>query len=572
MKSTFTIKALIGNFLFAAVLLLIMARFLSVFSGTYFPVDIVSTDSMTPTLMKGDLIAWTPSSINDIKIGDVIVFKSWLSWPEEKLIVHRVVDIKKEFGKVALATKGDANNYTDQAGPHIPEPYVTEKNFIGKSISIGDIPLKIPLIGMAGIWINDGFITLSQPSASKGPIASLGIFTPLMLSVILLVVSLFLLPERAKSIREKLRLNIFGKRSLRLRTLVLFFLSIFVIFFISIHFFAYDSFQASVGVGEFSDKIAFDLGSIGSGQTGVPRELPVINPSILPVKGILFGKGQLVHFVNQDVFTLGAGKVTEMNVTATVPSGTANGIYTGQIMIYSSPVWFMFPENSMKALCKWNTETAVYILDLFSAVIFTFLTIVLIIICAVIGDKYRMAEINLSWHYAPKIHLKKDIVRQIKALKKRLGQGVAQRLSWLSEINLLTRDPKPIIIGSIFVIPLVLVFNSEILAMIIAVLIGSFTAYSLNCHTRQKIVLTAVVAMLVTIGYISVKINFVLLTNNRSLVESLGLGIGVIGIYLLTLTFFLLPLSLLAWYLTHALRNLKERKDSLLVLEGRCDL
>lgn len=122
LKAKLTMKSLIGNLLFVAVLLLIAARFLSVFSGSFFPIDIVTAESMSPTLIKGDLIAWTPTNINDVKIGDVIVFKSWLSWPEEKLIVHRVVDVKKEFGKVALVTKGDANNYTDQAGPHIPEP------------------------------------------------------------------------------------------------------------------------------------------------------------------------------------------------------------------------------------------------------------------------------------------------------------------------------------------------------------------------------------------------------------------------------------------------------------------
>jgi hypothetical protein len=54
--------------------------------------------------------------------------------------------------------------------------------------------------------------------------------------------------------------------------------------------------------------------------------------------------------------------------------------------------------------------------------------------------------------------------------------------------------------------------------------------------------------------------------------ESLGLGVGAIGIYLLALAFFLFPLSCLSWYFTHKLRNVKEQKDPLLVLEGRCDL
>ena len=108
--------------------------------------------------------------------------------------------------------------------------------------------------------------------------------------------------------------------------------------------------------------------------------------------------------------------------------------------------------------------------------------------------------------------------------------------------------------------------------MVIAALIGSLIMYTLRGTMRRKVVLTVVVAMLVTIGYLSVKINFWLFTRNQPFVESLGLGAGAVGIYLLALAFFLVPLSLLAWYLTRTLRNLKERKDPLLVMEGRCDL
>ena len=139
-------------------------------------------------------------------------------------------------------------------------------------------------------------------------------------------------------------------------------------------------------------------------------------------------------------------------------------------------------------------------------------------------------------------------------------------------MNLAVFDPKPILIGSVLVIPLVLVFSNEILAMVVAALLGGLLVYTFRGAMRRKVVLTTVVAMFVTIGYISVKINFWLFTTNQPFVESLGLGMGAVGIYLLALAFFLAPLSLGSWYLTRTLRNLKERKDPLLVLEGRCDL
>jgi len=567
-----TMKSLIGNLLFAAVLLLIATRFLSVFTGSFFPVDIVTSDSMSPSLMQGDLIAWTPARIQDVHVGDVVVFKSWLSWPDQKLIVHRVVEVRTEFGKPALITKGDANNYTDQAGAHVPEPYIIEKNFVGKALTIGNQPLKVPFIGLIGMWINDGFKLLSQPSASKGTASSVGVFTPLIISVILLVISLFILPERAKTFREKIRLNIFGPQSLSVKNSFLFFLSIFVIFFIAIHLFAYDSVSATAGVGEFPEKSSFELGSLGPGQTSIPRSLPVMNPSILPVKGVLFGRGQLASFINRDIFTIQTGKVIEMNVTATAPNGTANGTFAGDIMIYSSPVWMMFPDPFMKDICRWNGEASVYILDILSACIFTALTISLILFIAFIENKYQLMEINLSWHYAPKTLLKKGIRKSASLGAKKIKRGLIQRVGWLSGLNLATFDIKPIIIGSILVVPLLLLLNSELLAMVIASLFAGIVAYFLSCRVRKKIVLASVVAMIISIVFLSIKTNYQVMLQGKSLIESLGLGMGAMGIYLLALAFFLIPLSFISWYLTHKLRNVKERKDPLLILEGRCDL
>ena len=116
---------------------------------------------MSPALMKGDIVTWTPTKIEDIEVGDVIVYKSYIKWPEEKIVVHRVSAIKRDSqGNPMLETKGDVNKYPDQAGPHIPEPYIRDENIIGKTLSIGQQPIKIPLLGYIGLWINDGIESL----------------------------------------------------------------------------------------------------------------------------------------------------------------------------------------------------------------------------------------------------------------------------------------------------------------------------------------------------------------------------------------------------------------------------
>ncbi len=87
-------------------MLLIIARFLSVWTGTTFPVDLVSSDSMSPSLMEGDVVAWTPVKMEDIRVGDVIVFKSYVHWPDEKIVVHRVSNITRNSrNEILLETK-----------------------------------------------------------------------------------------------------------------------------------------------------------------------------------------------------------------------------------------------------------------------------------------------------------------------------------------------------------------------------------------------------------------------------------------------------------------------------------
>ena len=335
-KTKITMKSLIGNLLFVSVLLLIFTRFLSVSSGTPFPLDIITSDSMAPSLMEGDLIAWTPANIEDVEVGDVIVFKSLVSWPDERLVAHRVIEIQESFGKPALMTKGDANEWNDQSGPHIPEPYITERNFVGKVLSIGTQPLKVPFIGVIGIWVNQAFTLLSQPSAAKGTVTYIGVFTPLTISVILLVISLFILPEKVKTVKEKLRVLILGTQALNLKNVFMFFLMIFIILLVLMHFFAYDSISSSIGVGEFPEKSNFELGSLIPGETTkIPRELPIINPGIMPVKGFLFGTRDLTDYVNRRSFDIEPGMVKQIGVTATIPNGTQYGAYDGDIMIYS---------------------------------------------------------------------------------------------------------------------------------------------------------------------------------------------------------------------------------------------
>ena len=128
-------------------------------SGNTIRIDLVKFDSMSPVLNEGDLVAWTPIDIDQVEVGDIVVFKSYVNSTNENLVIHRVSKIltESETGRPILETKGDNNTWTDQAGPHIPEPYIREDHLMGKVISVDQQPLKVPFIGNFGLWVNKNF-------------------------------------------------------------------------------------------------------------------------------------------------------------------------------------------------------------------------------------------------------------------------------------------------------------------------------------------------------------------------------------------------------------------------------
>lgn len=87
---------------------------------------------------KGDIMILIGTNTKNIKIGDVIVFRTHQKDP----IIHRVVKIKKDNDMIIFETKGDNNNRpgNEQISG---ETNIPEKNVIGKAI------IRIPYLG----WI-----------------------------------------------------------------------------------------------------------------------------------------------------------------------------------------------------------------------------------------------------------------------------------------------------------------------------------------------------------------------------------------------------------------------------------
>lgn len=86
----------------------------------------VVTPSMEPNLSVGEVIATKSVKMDEVKVGDIISFRSQSPDMFGRIITHRVVEIKTaENGEICFVTQGDANLSVDGR-------YVLESNFIGK--------------------------------------------------------------------------------------------------------------------------------------------------------------------------------------------------------------------------------------------------------------------------------------------------------------------------------------------------------------------------------------------------------------------------------------------------------
>jgi signal peptidase I len=108
-------------------------------------VSLIASDSMNPSLSQGEILIWAPIEIEEICIGDILIFNSYIKWPNEKLIAHRVTDIQidKPTGELLFETKGDSNEWNDQDNPQLKLPYIRKENIKGKVICYNNLPFKI---------------------------------------------------------------------------------------------------------------------------------------------------------------------------------------------------------------------------------------------------------------------------------------------------------------------------------------------------------------------------------------------------------------------------------------------
>ncbi len=98
--------------------------------------------SMLPTLEGGDLVVIQNVPINQIHVGDIIVYNGLCS-AEGESVVHRVVNITTQ----GLITKGDNNQYSDQQYGIAISP-ITQQCLEGKVVFV------VPYVELLAYYID----------------------------------------------------------------------------------------------------------------------------------------------------------------------------------------------------------------------------------------------------------------------------------------------------------------------------------------------------------------------------------------------------------------------------------
>lgn len=117
---------LIGSVMLVTLLALALAASLAPALG--FKLDVVRSGSMSPTIGAGDLVVTTPTSPEELKVGDVACFQV----ADGLRVCHRIIAV--DTANSTFTTKGDANEDVD------PSP-VAYENILGR------VALSIPMVG-----------------------------------------------------------------------------------------------------------------------------------------------------------------------------------------------------------------------------------------------------------------------------------------------------------------------------------------------------------------------------------------------------------------------------------------
>lgn len=110
------------------------------------PVAIMS-HSMDPTFSRGSVVLSVKvkeKNLHKLKVGDILHYRT-----DKGEVVHRIIEIKNEDGKILFKTKGDNNN-------------VEDSNLVKPEQVIGYVKVYVPFIGYPSVWFSEKILGMKN--------------------------------------------------------------------------------------------------------------------------------------------------------------------------------------------------------------------------------------------------------------------------------------------------------------------------------------------------------------------------------------------------------------------------
>jgi len=550
------LKKIAKNAILMIAILLIVNRIISVsFVNIPTTVGIISSGSMEPVLHKGDIVLWYPVDPDTVKVGDVIVYKSYVD--PTKTVTHRVVGIDHKEDNTYFKTKGDANSYVDQGpAPVPPEPLIGEDHLNGKVLSVGQQPVSIPFVG--DIWL---FIT-SYLAGDPGVFPWLSF---LLVGFMLLIFGSFAYKKAKKDKTKKVMDLFFGPEKVRAKTVFMYALIIYLVILIFSSFTFHDVASASVGVNASTPETDVFFEKMSPDSTS-EKNLTITAPGTpLPHKVVVFPEGDVAQFISieDSVFTASARQKCNCKVNASVPIYAHDGVYNGEIYVYSSPYWQVLPDSFMENEVKNNPRNAVLYFDLISGLILTIISVALLILFSKAVDIYIVYSMHFSWVMDTHIYRKKFSPRnRIRLITIKIFSQCSRLVRWMYNLDWVDVEPKIPMLSSfagLFFVPFAYM-GYPFAAMAGASFFAGLIAYFSGCKWRAGIIFSGVLStVIIVISMVAVCI--IGFSGNVQTMFFIGFLTNVGVAFMVFFLIMLLPASFLSYLPAYIIQRVRERKD-----------
>ncbi len=129
-----------------------LPRMLASALGTDTPTAVVISRSMWPVLDRGDLVIIKETSLEEIEVGTILVFRHGTG-----ISIHRVVRLQGD----TIVTKGDANNVEDNP--------ITFDDVVGRNPIWFGRPAKVPMVGQLALLMDPQVEVSQEGEPAPGP-------------------------------------------------------------------------------------------------------------------------------------------------------------------------------------------------------------------------------------------------------------------------------------------------------------------------------------------------------------------------------------------------------------------